>query len=289
MNLDEFGKTLIQETRDRTIRLVDKKICGKMKDAESQLLFDKIQQLNNPKAEQIIKDLVPMVTDLCIHNILCMVEDSDDISILYDGEDISETSDGLAGELYTEDGWIEKYSSQRLKQLQRENHFGDNISARGIKMQIVYKRLTSAELDTFINMRIAQLTEEYLTLGRKVPEDVDMKSALKDYYRRHMQEGTFVSWIAVDEDKIIGTSGMSFVEKPPYFDCPTGRLGLLSSMYTDPDYRRMGIARELLNRVVEEAKSYGCGAVHITASDMGVKLYSAYGFKHNGNFMQYTF
>ena len=115
MNLDEFGKTLIQETRDRTIRLVDKKICGQMKDAESQLLFDKIQQLNNPKAEQIIKDLVPMVTDLCIHNILCMVEDSDDISILYDGEDISETSDGLAGELYTEDGWIEKYSSQRLK------------------------------------------------------------------------------------------------------------------------------------------------------------------------------
>ena len=156
-------------------------------------------------------------------------------------------------------------------------------------MQIVYKRLTSAELDTFINMRIAQLTEEYLTSGRKVPEDVDMKSALKDYYRRHMQEGTFVSWIAVDDDKIIGTSGMSFVEKPPYYGCPTGKLGLLSSMYTNPDYRRMGIAKELLSRVVEEAKAYGCGAVHITASDMGVKLYSAYGFKHNGNFMQYTF
>lgn len=45
----------------------------------------------------------------------------------------------------------------------------------------------------------------------------------------------------------------------------------------------------VLNRVLEEAKDYGCGAVHITASDMGVKLYTAYGFKHNGNFMQYTF
>ena len=50
----------------------------------------------------------------------------------------------------------------------------------------------------------------------------------------------------------------------------------------------MGIAKELLNKVIEEAKAYGCGAVHITASDMGVKLYTAYGFKHNGNFMQYT-
>lgn len=153
--------------------------------------------------------------------------------------------------------------------------------------KIVYRKLTEAELEIFINMRIAQLTEEYTNTGRSVPEGVDLKTALRDYYQRHMEEGTFVSWLAMDGDKIIGTSGMSFVEKPPYFTCPTGRLGLLSSMYTDPRYRREGIAKELLHRVVEEARAYGCGAVHITASDMGVKLYTAYGFKHNGNFMQY--
>lgn len=155
-------------------------------------------------------------------------------------------------------------------------------------MDISYKKLTASELDVFIDMRITQLTEEYVSLGRIVPTDVELQPALKDYYNRHLADGTFVSWLAMDGNKIIGTSGMSFVEKPPYFGCPTGRLGLLSSMYTDPAYRRMGIAKELLNRVVEEARFFGCGAVHITASDMGVKLYTAYGFKHNGNFMQYT-
>ena len=155
-------------------------------------------------------------------------------------------------------------------------------------MQIEYKRLTESELDTFIKMRISQLTEEYTVEGKSVPEGVDLKSALKDFYHRHMADGTFVSWIAMDGDKIIGTSGMSFVEKPPYFTCPTGKLGLLSSMYTDPNYRRMGIAKELLHRVVEEARNYGCGTVQITASNMGVKLYTAFGFKHNGNFMQFT-
>ncbi|WP_026511569.1 GNAT family N-acetyltransferase [Butyrivibrio sp. LC3010] len=155
-------------------------------------------------------------------------------------------------------------------------------------MDISYKKLTDTELDCFINMRITQLTEEYTSTGRTVPEGVDLKAALYDYYNRHMADGTFVSWLAMDGDKIIGTSGMSFVEKPPYFTCTTGKLGLLSSMYTDPDYRRKGIAKELLHRVVEEARAYGCGAVHITASDMGVKLYTAYGFKHNGNFMQYS-
>ena len=153
--------------------------------------------------------------------------------------------------------------------------------------KIAYRKLTEAELEVFINMRIAQLTEEYTNTGRSVPEGVDLKTALRDYYQRHMKEGTFVSWLAMDGDKIIGTSGMSFVEEPPYFTCPSGRLGLLSSMYTDPRYRRKGIAKELLHRVVEEARAYGCGAIHITASDMGVKLYTAYGFKHNGNFMQY--
>ena len=39
--------------------------------------------------------------------------------------------------------------------------------------------------------------------------------------------------------------------------------------------------------VVEEARKYGCGTIQITASDMGVKLYTDFGFVHNGNFMQY--
>lgn len=91
---------------------------------------------------------------------------------------------------------------------------------------IAYKKLTEAELDTFIEMRVSQLTEEYMVSGKSVPKDVDLRSAMKDFYSRHMADGTFVSWLAMDGDKIIGTSGMSFVEKPPYFTCPTGRLDL---------------------------------------------------------------
>ena len=53
----------------------------------------------------------------------------------------------------------------------------------------------------------------------------------QDYYKKHMADGTFVSWLALDNDKIIGTSGMSFVEKPPYFGCPCGKVGLLSRGY----------------------------------------------------------
>ncbi len=146
---------------------------------------------------------------------------------------------------------------------------------------IKYVKLSANELDTFIQMRIRQLREEGAT------EDIDLVPALQDYYNRHMSDGTFVSWLAIDGGQIVGTSGISFVEKPPYFGCPSGKMGLLSSMFTNPEYRRKGIARELLSRVVEEARAYGCGTVQITASDMGVLLYTDFGFVKNGNFMQY--
>ncbi len=147
---------------------------------------------------------------------------------------------------------------------------------------IEYRKLAYEDIDTFIEMRINQLREEGAT------GDFDLRPALYDYYKRHMADGTFVSWLAVDGDKIVGTSGMSFVEKPPYFGCPSGRIGLLSSMYTDNNYRRQGIAKMLLSKVIDEARAYGCKTVQITASDMGVLLYSDFGFVKNGNFMQYN-
>ena len=82
---------------------------------------------------------------------------------------------------------------------------------------------------------------------------------------------------------------MSFVEKPPYFGCPSGKVGLLSSMFTLEEYRRQGIAKALLTKVMQEAKEYGCGVVQITPSDMGMLLYTDFGFVKHEKFMQYQF
>ncbi len=120
-------------------------------------------------------------------------------------------------------------------------------------MNIVYRKLTTEDIDMFIDMRINQLRA-----------------------------------IALDGEKTVGTSGISFVEKPPYFSCPSGKIALLSSMFTADDYRRKGIAKHLLAKVIDEAKNFGCSVVQITASDMGVLLYTDFGFKKNGNFMQYN-
>ena len=149
-------------------------------------------------------------------------------------------------------------------------------------MEVQYRKLVVSDLETFIKLRIHQLQEE----GAQA--NIDLTPYLQDYYKRHIEDGTFVSWLAVSGNEIVGTSGMSFVEKPPWYGCPSGKIGLLSSMFVKDEYRRMGIAKQLLDKVMTEAKEYGCSVVQITASDMGVLLYSDYGFKKNNNFMYYT-
>ena len=146
---------------------------------------------------------------------------------------------------------------------------------------VTYQKLDNDRLDEYIELHIRQLREEGAT------DDIDFAPALRDYCERHLADGSFVSWIALDEGRIVATSGMSFVEKPPYFACPNGRIGLLSSMYTEPAYRRQGIAKELLERVVEEARAHGCGVVQVTASEMGMLLYADFGFVKHDRFMQY--
>ncbi|MBQ9317684.1 MAG: GNAT family N-acetyltransferase [Atopobiaceae bacterium] len=142
------------------------------------------------------------------------------------------------------------------------------------------RRAEPADVPTLVEMRVAQLLEE------GPGESADLRPALSDHYLRHLADGTFFSWVACAGGRMVATSGISVVEKPPYYGCPAGRIGLVSGMYTLPAWRHQGIARDLLCRVVGEARSRGCGAVQITASEAGVPLYRSIGFAPNANFLQ---
>ena len=77
---------------------------------------------------------------------------------------------------------------------------------------------------------------------------------------------------------------MNKYNKNNVFNYPGGKR---DSGMEDASNGRKGIAKELLSRVVNDARDYGCGTIQITASDMGVKLYTDFGFVHNGQEERY--
>ncbi len=146
--------------------------------------------------------------------------------------------------------------------------------------EIIYRRGEAADAAELARLREYQLKEECAEVNR------DLYETLKRYFEECIEDGSFISWVATDGDEIVATSGLSFVRKPPYYANPTGKIGILSSMYTKPEYRRRGYSKKLLDLQIEEAKAYGCGKVQLTASPMGMLLYQDYGFTENKNFVQ---
>jgi hypothetical protein len=111
---NKFGKLLMEYGRDNTFECFLKLTEGKLKDTQSVQLSNELQRFTSEQIE-IIKKIALLTIDDTLHNFLWMIEqnnDDFDMVVKKDGEwsTMDKESDGLYGELYTEDGWIAKYS-----------------------------------------------------------------------------------------------------------------------------------------------------------------------------------
>ena len=115
-------------------------------------------------------------------------------------------------------------------------------------------------------------------------ERIIVEQANLEYFRTALGNNTFTSWIALDNEEIIATSGLSFSIVPPVFHVLDGKVAYIMNIFTFPLYRNRGIGTELFKRIVEEAKQFGYKKITLNASDMGKPLYEKYGFKdvHGG-------
>ena len=111
--LDEFGKRLIQNVRDRTILRWKKILSGQMKAEQCiQTRSHLISICEN--AEELSDILVPEVAESMLFHLLQWLDEEEQFRIAGEidqqkTENLAEDSDGFAGELFTEDGWISRF------------------------------------------------------------------------------------------------------------------------------------------------------------------------------------
>ena len=112
--LDRFGQLLVSEVRDVAVAVALKSLRGQMKDQASKQLeaeLAKVPESTRKLFETFATDLV----DSTLHDLLCFFEGAEDFLIAFKGDevnlvDLNDVSDGLAGELFAEDGWISRFS-----------------------------------------------------------------------------------------------------------------------------------------------------------------------------------
>ena len=111
--LKNTGKVIIERVRDEAIDNAQYVISGELKSSVAQIIHKKLESLSIEDKESVL-DLVKLSVDSTIHKLLWLAEESSSIDIVaYDNNKevfLSEESDGLTGELYGTDGWIELFS-----------------------------------------------------------------------------------------------------------------------------------------------------------------------------------
>lgn len=151
-------------------------------------------------------------------------------------------------------------------------------------MNLIYKKATIEDIKLLTKSRIEVLKE-----ANRLADDVDMtevETQSQDYYKKALSDRTHTAYLVFDGNRFIGAGGISYYRVMPTYHNPSGNKAYIMNMYTNPDYRRMGIAMKTLELLVAEAKEKGIKAISLEATDMGRPLYEKFGFVKMNNEME---
>lgn len=143
-------------------------------------------------------------------------------------------------------------------------------------MEFNIRRAEHSDLESLVELRVALLQEVGNIKNKEEMEEV--RSANKMYYEKHLNNGDFISFVAESQGKIIGTSGLIIIIRPPYLHNLLGIDAYIMNVYTIPNYRGKGIATALLDNCIEFAKSNNVGRIILNASADGKPVYEKRGF-----------
>jgi hypothetical protein len=115
--LDKFGELLITRVRDKAIGDWERIVSGQMRGATAERVKQQLASVDT-QMRLVLLSLVPQIVDTTLHHLLWTVEQERSVDIVTKGENgiahsIRDVSDGLAGELYSEQGWIVRFSNKR--------------------------------------------------------------------------------------------------------------------------------------------------------------------------------
>ena len=135
-----------------------------------------------------------------------------------------------------------------------------------------------SDLETLLEFRMGMIGDIFAAGESKPPWDPRaVRHANERWLEGHM-DGDFVAWLAEIDDMPAGTAAILWYPHPPGPRSLRGVDAYILNVYTKPEFRRRGIARALMERLIEEARAVGIGRIWLRASREGRPLYEELGF-----------
>ncbi len=135
---------------------------------------------------------------------------------------------------------------------------------------------------TDIRIKMREEREQLSSENRKI-----LAENTKKFFEKNIENGLFVAYLCLEDNEIIATAGMTLFEMPPTTKLINGKVGKIMNMYTQPSFRKNGIANKLLKKLVDYANENGYYKIMLNSSAMGEPLYKKFGFTLINNEYKY--
>jgi GNAT superfamily N-acetyltransferase len=137
------------------------------------------------------------------------------------------------------------------------------------------RRASIDDIDTLVAHRRAM----FVDMGYRDEAALDsMAAKCRPWLLSKMNRGEYLAWLATAPDESIAAgAGLWLMDWPPHM-VGNGTRGNILNVYTAAEFRRRGLAGELMKAALRWCRSNGVDVVVLHASPDGRRLYEAMGF-----------
>lgn len=112
---------------------------------------------------------------------------------------------------------------------------------------MIFEKATSQDSKQLTKLRVAYLMEDYGSLNEK--ELTVIERDLPDYFNKNLNKHIF-AYIGRNEQDIVACALLLVVKKPMSPAFMNGKTGTVLNVYTKPQFRHHGYAKELMTTMV---------------------------------------
>jgi GNAT superfamily N-acetyltransferase len=118
-------------------------------------------------------------------------------------------------------------------------------------------------------------------MGEGTDKELDrMVVAAGPWLARALADGSYRHWLALDASgRVAGGGGVLLCPWPASPKDPCTERAVILNVYTEPEFRKQGIARQIMLTILGWIKQQGFRAVNLHASKEGRRLYEELGFE----------
>lgn len=105
-----------------------------------------------------------------------------------------------------------------------------------------------------------------------------MAVAGRSFIAAALEDGSYRGWLVEVDGHVVAGGGVAIVGFQPTPSDPSPRRAWVLNMYTEPSFRRRGLARLVLESIIAWSREQGLRSLLLHASDAGRPLYESMAF-----------